>query len=359
MSRIIGNGSGRFSVTFGLDMIPSRIGLPGNSGSSSSFESYTVTFLADGLASGDQFCVNIGQPGGCSTNSSSIKFTTVPNGTYSYTVSLAPGTSGYKISPSSGSFTVNGANVTVDITFTPIVTTFYVEFTESGLSGQSWTVTLNGSSQSTTGTRIKFTGLSNGTYPYTVTAPSGYTASPASGDITVNGANVIENIAFTVTVVPLIYVINNGSLQSIDTSTMSVYKTATESTSLGALGFDGTYIYAADGSNIYKYTQALGLESSASISFSGAPVIMSYDGTNLLIGDILGVVYLVGTDLAVITSNNLASDESVSMGTYQGITYTGTYWFVAMAGGTTLSASYIFLLDPSSLAIAASVALAT
>ena len=140
---------------------------------------------------------------------------------------------------------------------------------------------------------------------------------------------------------------------------MSVYKTATDSTSLGALGFDGTYIYAADSSNIYKYTQALELKGSAPISFSGAPVIMSYDGTNLLIGDDLGVVYLVSTGLALITTNDLASAESVTMGTYQGITYTGTYWYVAMVGGTDVSASYMFLLDASSLAIVESVALAT
>ena len=163
---------------------------------------------------------------------------------------------------------------------------------------------------------------------------------------------------------PLVYIISGslsggggGSLKAIDTSSMSVYKTATESTSLGALGFDGTYIYAADGSTIYKYTQTLSLVGSSPISFSGSPVIMSYDGTNLLVGDDLGMVYLVSTGLALVASNDLASDESVSIGTYQGITYTGTYWYVGMNGGTDLSASYIFLLDPSSLAIVESVAL--
>lgn len=363
MSRLFRNQSGHASATFGLNTTPSRIDLPGNEGPS--IKVYTVTFLGDGLASGAQFCVKFGVSNLCSANSSTVTFYGTPNGTYTYSITLASGTSGYTISPSSGNVTVNGANVTVDITFTPIApVTYSVTFNESGLSGQSWSVTLNGTQKSGTGTSIEFTGLSNGTYPFTITAPSGYTASPASGNITVNGDNVIESIVFSAPTVPLIYVINQesgtqgGTLQAIDTSTMTVYKTATDSTTIGALGFDGTYIYAADGTTMYKYKQDLSLVGSSPISFAGFPVVMSYDGTNLLVGDSSGTVYLVSTStISVITYNDLATDEGVTLGLYQGITYTGTYWFVAMNGGTDLASSYIFLLDDTTLGVVQSVSI--
>ncbi|MEM0129120.1 MAG: hypothetical protein QXG65_03010 [Thermoplasmata archaeon] len=67
---------------------------------------------------------------------------------------------------------------------------YTVTFAESGLpSGTGRTVTLNGGSQST----ISFA-EPNGTYAFAVTAVTGYSASPSSGTILVNGANVTEAI---------------------------------------------------------------------------------------------------------------------------------------------------------------------
>ena len=59
-------------------------------------------------------------------NGATLSFTTntivfnEPNGTYSYTIGSV---SGYTVSPSSGTITVNGANVNQAITFTPVITT--------------------------------------------------------------------------------------------------------------------------------------------------------------------------------------------------------------------------------------------
>jgi thermopsin len=62
-----------------------------------------------------------------------------------------------------------------------------VRFHEAGLpSGTAWSVTLNGYTQSTTGTSITFWEI-NGAYPYSVGPVSGFTAHPASGTETVSG----------------------------------------------------------------------------------------------------------------------------------------------------------------------------
>ena len=75
--------------------------------------------------------------------------------------------------------------------------TFDVTFSETGLaSGTSWTVTLGGTTSSSTTASIVFH-MANGTYSFTVGAVSGYTASPASGSVTVNGAAVTKGVAFT------------------------------------------------------------------------------------------------------------------------------------------------------------------
>ena len=75
---------------------------------------------------------------------------------------------------------------------------YNVTFTETGLpSGTSWSVTLNGQTESSTTSTIVFTGLSNGTYSYTVSSVSGYTLSPSSGSINIHGSNTSKSITFT------------------------------------------------------------------------------------------------------------------------------------------------------------------
>ena len=72
-----------------------------------------------------------------------------------------------------------------------------VTFTESGLaSGTTWSVTLNGSTQSSTGSTVSFT-EPNGTYSYALGTVSGYTSSLSSGSVTVNGTNQGVSVTFT------------------------------------------------------------------------------------------------------------------------------------------------------------------
>ncbi len=154
--------------------------------------SYTVSFTESGLPSGTSWSVTLGgTPKSSST--SSIVFSEY-NGTYAWSASAT----GYTGSPSSGSLTVAGANQSQAVTFTANPAgTYTVTFTESGLpSGASWSVTFNGSSLSSTTASIAFTSP-NGTWPFTVGAVSGYTSSPASGNVQVSGAAASQAISFT------------------------------------------------------------------------------------------------------------------------------------------------------------------
>ena len=101
------------------------------------------------------------------------------------TLGVLQSPTGYTASQTSGSLTVNGASVSQGITFTVIPSTYSVTFSAIGFtSGPSWSVTFRGSTQSSTGSSIVFTGVPNGgPYSWTLTPPSGYTASLTSGSI--------------------------------------------------------------------------------------------------------------------------------------------------------------------------------
>ena len=154
---------------------------------------YTVTFTESGLPSGTKWFANItGQPSENSTTST-IAYS-LYNGTYDYTISSI--SNEYGPSPSSSSFTVNGANITITVTF---VKFYSVTFTESGLpSSAKWyaNVTAQASKNSTTST-IAYS-LIKGTYSYTVQYwNTSYFVNPSSGTFTINGANVQVNVTFS------------------------------------------------------------------------------------------------------------------------------------------------------------------
>ena len=106
----------------------------------------------------------------------------------------------YTANITSGSVTVNGGPVSRSITFTPafhVRTTYAVTFSEGGLtSGTSWSVTLNGSTLSSTTPTITLQEV-NGSYAFTVGTVSGYSSSPSSGTVKVNSGPAGQSITFT------------------------------------------------------------------------------------------------------------------------------------------------------------------
>lgn len=226
--------------------------------------------------------------------------TSFVNGTYSFTVSSAMGT---EVSPSIGSFTINGRNVNLD--FSIILMKHYnVDFYESGLpSSQTFTVSVKdaptsgsyySSSNTTAVSSSKFVGFSLFNQTYTFTATDGnaavYVPEPSSGSVTVSGANIIVNIAFHIapstypvyfklsnppTVSPVSgwswYVYINGSSYSSTNSTLKIPGLLAGTYSFIALG-NGIAISTSSGtftvSSSSTTTVSLSVEPSWQVSFT-------------------------------------------------------------------------------------------
>jgi hypothetical protein len=132
-------------------------------------------------------------------SSGAYTFAGLANGTYMVTASKA----GYTFSPTSQNATVNGANVTgINFTATVQTNTFSISGTITPTAGGSGaTVMLSGPAAATATTdssgNYSFIGLADGTYTVTP-SNAGYTFSPVSQSVTVNGANQ-TGVNFTAT----------------------------------------------------------------------------------------------------------------------------------------------------------------
>ncbi len=151
---------------------------------------YNVTFSEMGLPSGTTWYVNI--TGKISLGPITYS-TSLPNGTYYYTI----GTPDKTYSAKASKFTINGSALQVSVTFFSVK--YVVTFTESGLpSGTAWYVNLsNGMKSGAITTSTYSFSLTNGSVSYTISGTSGYSANKTSGSITVNGHNTSISVKFT------------------------------------------------------------------------------------------------------------------------------------------------------------------
>ena len=159
---------------------------PTSGGTTTYSISGTITLSGSGLS-------------GVTVTAGSATATTASDGTYtisglaagSYTVT--PSKSGYTFSPANQSVTISSSNVTgINFTATAVTTTYSISGTVSGAVSSGVTMTLSGAASATTTTATDgtytFSGLANGTYTVTP-SKSGYTFSPTSTSVTINGAN--------------------------------------------------------------------------------------------------------------------------------------------------------------------------
>ncbi len=189
---------------------------------------YTVTFHETGLPNGTPWFVEFagGDGFGAARSVSSgtnVSFT-VPNGTYPFEIpeagyhhfestSVGPDCVGtnnssgslFVATPSYGNVTVDGSDVVVNVTFsTP--TLYSVTFTETGLpQNLTWGVALGNPGVGvevalSNASSLQFS-LPNGTYAFHVGSlgnftPGGYTATPSTGNVTVNGSAVTVSVTF-------------------------------------------------------------------------------------------------------------------------------------------------------------------
>jgi thermopsin len=157
----------------------------------SSPATYAVTFSESTLPAQAVWAISLnGQTK--ATNTTSIVFLVI-NG--SYTFSVVP-LAGYSATPASGTLAIAGAAVSQPIVFSPPVT-YSLVFHETGLApGTHWNVTIGGVTRASTTTVISFA-LANGTYSFTIGAISGWSASPSSGRVTVQGGAVTVTVSFS------------------------------------------------------------------------------------------------------------------------------------------------------------------
>lgn len=396
---ILSDGAGNFSCSFDVpseapgsypvyiyEYVSGNLITPVTTPTSGNFTvtptEYTVEFTESGLPAETLWTVTLNGTQNSSMGSNISFFE--PTGTYGFSVGPI---AGYTASPSSGLLTVNGTT-TVSVTFTVIPPTLYsVIFTQSGLpEGTTWYVDLNGFTQNST-TAIEFT-EPNGTYGFAVTPVSGYTATPSSGIVTVNGSAVNESILFTQvrpqTVVfqetglpagsEWVVLFNGGTHVSASTS-LSLAATATGSYSYyistplsgwvaspasgvvvvttGTVTVNVSFALSAPTYDVYFTASGIYSGTLWSVTFNGT--IYSTTSTTLTIDNVAvgSYDYSIGT-LAGFTAypadgTVTVTDQSVSVGfTFTATTYlvdfvelglpAGTYWAVVFGGvvfGTT------------------------
>ncbi len=145
---------------------------------------YPVTIVESGLVTGTTWGATVNGTH-LQSNESGIAFS-LPNGTYQFSADSVPG---YGVSNASGTVVVSGAGQNVHVYYTGLAPgnrTYNISFIGTGLSGQWWSVRMNGFTLHSNSSGIVFTER-NGTYQFTVGPPNGYSVQPSSGSAAVSG----------------------------------------------------------------------------------------------------------------------------------------------------------------------------
>ena len=150
----------------------------------------SIAFYETGLPAGTAWSVSLNNQS-LESNTTQVPFTGA-DGPFQYLIHHVPG---YSVTPRTGSFTMNGSDVTVDLTFAPVA--FAATFNETGLPiGTQWSVTVNGTPAASLAQVVSVT-LKNGTYNFTVDPPAGFRVVPLNGSLTINGTNKTVHLVFT------------------------------------------------------------------------------------------------------------------------------------------------------------------
>jgi len=145
---------------------------------------YPIVFQETGLTANETWSVTLGDQF-LQTSSAQLSFAE-PNGSYAYVVHPVRGET---LAPAAGNVSVSGAAVSVPLDFFAVPVWYSLTVTERGLpSGTSWSLTLDGMKESSTGPTLVFS-VGNGTYGFTVSPVSGYSTTTAGGSVTLDGLN--------------------------------------------------------------------------------------------------------------------------------------------------------------------------
>ncbi len=187
---------------------------------------------------------------------------------------------------------------------------YQIVFIGNGLSsGTSWSVTLNGTTESSTTNDIIFS-EPNGTYPYSLSIPQGYTASNSSGTIILNGRNITQTVIFVSnTTATYTIIFTESGLPSSTLWSVTLNGTMKSSTA-NSITFTepyGTYSFSITLPSGYKTTTSGGeittTQSSTNVPINVSPISKTTTPpatTNyLLIGVIVVIIAAIGAVIAM------------------------------------------------------------
>ena len=203
-------------------------------------ENFTLNFTETNLPQFSNWTVTInGIPHSSVTPSILVS---LPDGSYVYFIT-AP--AGFLATPDSGSVVVSNASIFTHISFSPVNTaTYTITFFETGLpQGASWSVTLGGTTQSSTTNTVAFT-EPNGTYVYVITAPAGYLVTPSSGALVVSGKSMIQDLSFALPNTYTVTFTESGlALGTTWSVTLDGQIQSSTTNTIAFSGINGTYSY--------------------------------------------------------------------------------------------------------------------
>lgn len=219
--------------------------------------SYSLSVEEQGLPSDWDWGIASASEMSNSTAMAIILFLT--NGTYTFGAWAAPP---YQAANSSLTVTVDGKDQFVLVSFgVAPPPTFQVTFQASRLpDGANWSVVLNGTHSQSQSTAIAFE-EPNGSYPFAVSPPSGFDASPLTGVVTVQGRDVAESVVFS-PVEPPLYTVTftqAGLPEGLDWwVNVNLRLAASNSTEAAVELVNGTYTYSVGTAAAYTAQPANG-----------------------------------------------------------------------------------------------------
>jgi thermopsin len=175
------------------------------------------------------------------------------NGTYEYRV-LKP--SNYSVTPSTGTFTVNGSDAIISISFSKVI--YPVTFMRTGISdGTPWTLTIGNAQETTTNSSVTMY-LENGTYSYSATTYSTGVSATESGHVLVMGNSVQEKVMLQNRLHKVSFALQQDNFQGL--WSLNIEGQAYSSTSGSIISYmqNGLYNYSVTGPAGYEVTPAAG-----------------------------------------------------------------------------------------------------
>ncbi len=160
------------------------------------------------------------------------------NGSYAYHVSYVPG---YHADVPEKTFYVAGGPLTVVVPFVPTV--YPVTWEATGTrAGMNWTVLLDGVPTPATSAWVSAT-LPNGSYSYTVTVPSNFSATPRIGVLQVDGSAVQLGLTFALVEFPIGFLATGAGAAGVWSVRLGNLTEAGSSSGPSFLAPNGTYTF--------------------------------------------------------------------------------------------------------------------